>query len=253
MDYQFCARTDPGRVRGNNEDAVAFDAAVGLCVLADGLGGHNAGEVASQMATATVCEHLAEWLRAPGRPTGSAVLGQAMQACVLQVHRDIQRQAKVNPRQAGMSSTLVVGVFEGEQLVLGHIGDSRCYRWREGVLTQITKDHSRVQEQVDAGLLTPEQAATAAHRNLITRALGAGSQVELELHEHLVRPHDIYLMCSDGLSDMVSETEMKRILSTAQPLEQRAQALVDAANARGGRDNVTVLLAWAKSAAEGQA
>jgi protein phosphatase len=144
-----------------------------------------------------------------------------------------------------MGTTLVLGVFGDGRLTLGHIGDSRCYRLRGTDLAQITKDHSLLQEQMDAGLITPEQAATSTNKNLVTRALGVEDAVLLEVNEHRVEPGDIYLMCSDGLSDMVDDEGIAKILVQDVPLEQKVGLLVDAANANGGRDNISVLLAQA--------
>ncbi len=146
-----------------------------------------------------------------------------------------------------MGTTLVLGVFQDTRLMLGHIGDSRCYRLRDGEFVQITKDHSLLQEQMDAGLITPEQAATSTNKNLVTRALGVEDAVLLEVNEHRVDPGDIYLMCSDGLSDMVDNDNIAQLLATDAPLEQKVVQLIDAANANGGRDNISVLLAQAQS------
>jgi serine/threonine protein phosphatase PrpC len=140
---------------------------------------------------------------------------------------------------------LVVGVFRDDWLLLGHIGDSRCYRWRRGELTQLTRDHSLLQEQIDAGLLTPQQAAVSVNKNLVTRALGVESAVALEVTEHRVETGDLYLLCSDGLSDMVSDAMTAGLLAQPASLAQQADRLVAAANAQGGRDNITVLLAQA--------
>jgi protein phosphatase len=148
--------------------------------------------------------------------------------------------AKTNPQYKGMGTTLVLGVFHGSSLVLGHIGDSRCYRWRNGQLVQITKDHSVLQEQIDAGLNIAGQEAVP---NLLTRGLGTEPFVETEINLHQVMPGDVYLMCSDGLSDMVSEVQMAAILLTASPLEIKAKQLIAAANAAGGKDNISVVLA----------
>jgi protein phosphatase len=146
-----------------------------------------------------------------------------------------------------MGTTLVVGVFQDGRLMLGHIGDSRCYRLRNNHLEQITKDHSLLQEQMDAGLITPEQAATSTNKNLVTRALGVEDAVLLEVNEHKVDPGDLYLMCSDGLSDMLDDDAIAQILMGDGPLEQKTVQLIDAANANGGRDNISVLLAQANS------
>lgn len=250
MTYQFCARTDPGRARENNEDSVAFDESTHLAVLADGMGGYNAGEVASGMATAFIKSEMTRWLSEAGPHANAREVGRAMEICVDNANRSIFDAANANPHYSGMGTTLVVGVFHGSKLMLGHLGDSRCYRLRHGALAQITRDHSLRQEQIDAGLLTPEQAASFVNRSLVTRALGVEDATMLELNEHDVEPGDLYLMCSDGLSDMVDDGKIAQILETPDPLEQKAERLVGAANEHGGRDNITVLLVQVGAAAE---
>jgi protein phosphatase len=146
-----------------------------------------------------------------------------------------------------MGTTLVVGVFQDERLLIGHIGDSRCYRLRGDEFTQITRDHSLLQEQIDAGLITPEQAATSMNKNLVTRALGVEDSVPLEVNEHRVEPGDVYLMCSDGLSDMVDDDTLAQLLRSNSSLHDAAAQLIDKANANGGRDNISVLLARAEA------
>jgi serine/threonine protein phosphatase PrpC len=250
MIYKFCTQTDPGMARENNEDSVMVDEPTGLGVLADGMGGYNAGEVASGMATQFIHSEMARWLAQAGAQAGSKDIRRALEICVDNANLAIFNAANQNAQYAGMGTTLVVGVFQGENLLVGHIGDSRCYRMRHAEFVQITKDHSLLQEQIDAGLLTPEQAATSLNKNLVTRALGVDDTVMLEINEHMVEPGDLYLMCSDGLSDMVRDAEIAEILEMPAPLEQRAKGLIDAANARGGRDNITVLLVQVTATAE---
>jgi protein phosphatase len=250
MIYKFCALTDPGLVRDNNEDSVAFDPASGVAILADGMGGYNAGEVASGMATSIINAEMNRWLAEAARPASVQDLRRALEICVANANSAIFKAAHANALYAGMGTTLVVGVFQGVNLVLGHIGDSRCYRLRQGQMSRITKDHSLLQEQIDAGLLTLEQAELSANKNLVTRALGVDDAVLLEVHDHIVEPGDTYLMCSDGLSDLVRDQEIVRILQMATTAEQRAQALIDTANAHGGRDNITVLLVQVEAGSE---
>lgn len=250
MNYIFCAQSDPGRTRENNEDSVAFDEAMRLAVLADGMGGYNAGEIASGMASAFIKSELTRWLSQVGQQANVGEVRRAIEICVDNANRAIFNAANSNPLYSGMGTTLVVGVFLGPQLLLGHIGDSRCYRWRGNALLQITRDHSLLQEQIDAGLLTPEQAATSPNKNLVTRALGVESEVMLELHEHHVEKDDIYLMCSDGLSDMMDDAAIAGILQKGSSLADMVGELVSAANENGGRDNITVLLAQATGAIE---
>lgn len=242
MIYKFCTKTDSGRARENNEDAVAFDEVTGLAVLADGMGGYNAGEVASGMATELIMTEMTRWLSEVGARVSVRDIRRAMEICVDNANRNIFKAAAVHPQYAGMGTTLVAGVFHDTRLVVGHIGDSRCYRLRAGELSQITRDHSLLQEQIDAGLITPQQAATSVNKNLVTRALGVEDEAMLELNEYAVEGDDIYLMCSDGLSDMVPDAGIANILRTADTLAQKADQLVALANANGGRDNITVLL-----------
>lgn len=248
MIYEIFTETDPGLTRDNNEDAVTFDAATNLCILADGMGGYNAGEIASGMATAFIKSELGRWLSQAGKNANAKEVRRAMEICVENANHSIFNAANSNPQYSGMGTTLVVGVFQGMRLMLGHIGDSRCYRLRGTQFQQISKDHSLLQEQIDAGLITPEQALTSVNKNLVTRALGVEDAVLLEVNEHRVELGDIYLMCSDGLSDMIGDEEIAAILLASKSLDQIARQLVIAANNGGGRDNISVLLAQAKEA-----
>jgi protein phosphatase len=250
MIYKFCAKTDTGRARSNNEDAVAVDEPTRLAVLADGMGGYNAGEVASGMATAFITSEMSRWLTEVGVQARSKEVRRAMEICVDSANLSIFNASNSNAHYAGMGTTLVVGVFRDDALVLGHIGDSRCYRMRGGVLAQITRDHSLLQEQLDAGLITPEQAEHSTIRNLVTRALGVEEVVMLEVNEHAVELGDVYLMCSDGLSDMLNDATIAQLMTPEASLEHKAQALIDAANNHGGRDNISVLLVEVSEAVE---
>jgi protein phosphatase len=242
MIYNICAKTDPGRSRENNEDSVAFDANTKVVVLADGMGGYNAGEIASGMATAFIKSELSRWLAEAGAGAQLKEVRRAMEICVDNANLSIFNSANSNVQYAGMGTTLVVGVFRDDKLLVGHIGDSRCYRLRAGTLVQITKDHSLLQEQIDAGLITLEQAATSSIKNLVTRALGVEEMVILEVNVHQVEVGDLYLLCSDGLSDMVDDATIAKIVAVSSELTQKALNLVDTANHNGGRDNISVLL-----------
>lgn len=240
--YEFCALTDQGRVRSNNEDAVTVDVQAQVAVLADGMGGYNAGEVASRMATERIRECLAQWLHGDGRDAPTGELRQAMEVCVDSANRAIYEASHSHAQYAGMGTTLVVAAFRQDRLVLGHIGDSRCYRLRDGALQQITRDHSWLQEQIDAGLLTPEEAAVSGFRNLVTRAMGVEPTAALEVNEFQVQPDDLFILCSDGLTDMVDDGELQSLAASHEPLAERATRMVAAANQHGGRDNISVLL-----------
>lgn len=250
MNYRFYAQTDAGLTRDNNEDAYSCDEAAGVAVLADGMGGYNAGEVASRMAADMIRTEMGRWLTEAGAMATVQDIRRALEICVSHANTAVYQAAHDNTQYSGMGTTLVAGVFRGSDLIIGHIGDSRCYRLRQGELVQITRDHSLLQEQIDAGLLTPEQAALSMNKNLVTRALGADDSVLLEVREHRVEAGDLYLMCSDGLSDMIRDADIARILQQPLEPEQRTKALVDTANAHGGRDNITVLLVQVAAGAE---
>jgi len=243
MSFEYFHAVDAGRARSNNEDSVEVDTVNALAVLADGMGGYNAGEVASTMATSFIKTELGRWLHeAMGHATDTEVR-RAMDICVDNANRAIFNAANSNPQYAGMGTTLVVAVFRESRLLLGHVGDSRAYRWRAGRLSQITRDHSLLQEQIDAGLITAAQAKNAAHKNLVTRALGIDPGVEPELHEYRTQPDDIYLLCSDGLCDMVGDDDIALTLKAlGRHLNLATQQLVQMANDNGGRDNVSVIL-----------
>ncbi len=240
--------TDPGMVRSNNEDSIAADAANGLVVLADGMGGYNAGEVASGMATTLIATEIAQILQ-DVRPydvvagSNNVVAESLLRDQVLKANTSIFQAAQSQPQYAGMGTTLVVCLFYDNRVMVAHLGDSRLYRSRDGQFSRVTRDHSLLQEQLDAGLITPERAKTAQHKNLVTRALGIEPTVEPEIHEYETRPGDIYLLCSDGLCDMVEDEDIGMALSMlGANLKLAAQQLVQMANDNGGRDNVSVIL-----------
>ncbi len=243
MTLEFFSATDTGRARNNNEDSVAVDEPTELVVLADGMGGYNAGEVASGMATSFIKTELGRWLSEASENATDTDVRRAMDICVDNANRAIFNAANSNPQYAGMGTTLVVGVFRESRLLMGHVGDSRAYRLRASRLTQITHDHSLLQEQIDSGLITPEQAAFSANKNLVTRAVGVEDTVLLETHLHDVMPGDTYLLCSDGLSDMLDDESIAQLLLSHESLGEAAGALIDAANEAGGKDNISVVLA----------
>jgi len=245
------AKTDPGVVRSNNEDAVLADAAAGIVVLADGMGGYNAGEVASGMATALLGTELAKAFatRSPSDTVagGGSWAHAALVAEIDRANGAIHQAAQSQPQYAGMGTTLVVGVFHDNSVTVAHIGDSRLYRLRGDDFRQITRDHSLLQEQIDSGMLTPEQARHSQNKNLVTRAVGVDPAVEAEIHDHDVQPGDLWLFCSDGLNDMVEDEEIAMTLGALSAnLELCAGQLIQMANDNGGRDNVSVILVKVK-------
>lgn len=245
---EMAACSDTGQVRAHNEDSVLADPRRGLAVLADGMGGYNAGEVASGMATAVLGDELERAFasRAPemrlddGQPYARAALADA----IAHANAAILQAAQNQPQCAGMGTTLVAVQFYDDRLTIGHIGDSRLYRLRADALTQLTRDHSLLQEQIDGGIITREQARFSQNKNLVTRALGVEPAVAAELNDYDALPGDLYLLCSDGLNDMVEDEEIALTLSTlAANLPLCAAQLVQMANDNGGRDNVSVILA----------
>ena len=250
MEFEFYSQTDTGRVRTNNEDTVALDESCALAVLADGMGGYAAGEVASGMACEFIKAELGRWLSEAAANASDGDVRRAMDICVDNANRAIFSAANSIPTFGGMGTTLVVAVFRSGRLLMGHIGDSRGYRFRAGALQQVTKDHSLLQEQIDAGMLTPEQAQFAANKNLVTRALGVEDMALLETHQHEIQSGDIYLMCSDGLSDMLRDPQIAHVMAQHDSLPEMGAALVAAANEAGGRDNIAVVLVRAQGVAE---
>ncbi len=245
---EIVSRTDPGRVRSHNEDFVAQEPETGVVLLADGMGGYNAGEVASGMAARIVVEGLSHtWrgLTCNNRvvPESAGVAGKSIQKQVERANSAIFEKAQSEPQCEGMGTTLVVGLFYDNQLTVGHIGDSRMYRLRGESFEQITKDHSFLQEQVDSGVISKEDARKSRNKNLLTRALGIDPTVEAEINSFDVLPGDVFLLCSDGLNDMVDDEEVRLTLLTLQSnLALAGDQLVLAANDNGGRDNISVVL-----------
>ena len=245
---EVVSRTDPGMVRSHNEDAVFGSAEHGLVILADGMGGYNAGEVASGMATT----HLANSLTAlvPGaklqdihRETGKRIAHKHLIDEVAAANHSIYQAAQSQAQFAGMGTTLVMAWFYDNLVTVAHIGDSRLYRLRGEEFQQITRDHSLLQEQIDSGMITPEEAKYSQNKNLVTRAVGVDPEVDAEIHDYDVEPGDIYLLCSDGLNDMVDDEEIALTLQALSAnLELAADQLVQMANDNGGKDNISVIL-----------
>jgi serine/threonine protein phosphatase PrpC len=245
---EFATATDPGMVRSHNEDSIATDPQIGLAVLADGMGGYNAGEVASGIAVAMLSTEMKQALadREPHVTNGSS--GEPLAVALIKensakANAAIFQTAKSQPQYAGMGTTLVVALFYDNRMTVGHIGDSRLYRLRKSEFEQVTRDHSLLQEQIDSGMISKEQARYSQNKNLVTRAVGIDPEVDTEIHTYEVAAGDIYLLCSDGLSDMVVDEDIQATLETLQAnLPLAAKQLVQLANDNGGRDNVSVIL-----------
>lgn len=246
---EAAAITDCGQVRAHNEDAVFLDTGAGIAVLADGMGGYNAGEVASGLAVSLISQGLLQHLpfdkdlmRIDERTHRSAA-AQLVADQIALANRGILEAANAQAECAGMGTTLVMALFVNGRLCIGHVGDSRAYRWRKGVLEQVTRDHSFLQEQVESGILTEDEARHSTYRSLLTRALGIDPEVEAEISELDVEDGDLYLLCSDGLTDMLDAEDVRSIIGHGDvAVADIAAHLVAEANARGGRDNISVIL-----------
>lgn len=245
LEVAYC--TDRGLLRANNEDAVFVDAGLGLAILADGMGGYNAGEVASVMATSQLAENLGG-LVVSSRSEGAAALGgdalvHRISSEILAVNCDIFNVAQSAVEYVGMGTTLVLAFFHVQSLTVAHVGDSRLYRMRAGRLELLTHDHSLLQERLDNGMITPVQAEHADCKGLLTRALGVAPWVEPEIHQHDLMPGDLFLLCSDGLNEMVRDALIgDELRGAGESLQEVADELVQIALDHGGRDNVSVIL-----------
>ena len=246
---EFSEITDTGHVREHNEDAIGSNPEIGLMVLADGMGGYNAGEVASGIAVQIVSELSTEGAARENRDEIDPHSGLMRQSIVLRdavyrANKFIHQTAQSQSHCEGMGTTIVAAMFYDNKITIAHVGDSRAYRVRGGAFEQITLDHSLLQELVDRGFYTPEEAQRSTNRNYVTRALGVEPTVEVEVHEHDVLPDDVYLLCSDGLSDMVEDEDIHLTISTFNAsLDVVGKQLIELANDHGGRDNVSVMLA----------
>ena len=240
--------TDIGMVRKKNEDAIGYDSALGLLVLADGMGGHRGGEIASNMTVDTVIDLLQKQLPniKPGQIDSN--LGYSLESICIQEAIEsandlVFQAADANPRHSGMGTTVVVLQFYNNSLSLVHIGDSRCYRLRSDNFEQITKDHSLLQELIDRGFYTREEARNSLNKNLVTRALGIDPLVTADIQEEIVLKNDIYLLCSDGLTDYVEDEYIYLTIKRfSDNLEEAAKQLITKANQNGGKDNISVML-----------
>jgi serine/threonine protein phosphatase PrpC len=228
---QVTCKSDTGRQRRDNEDSAFAQAP--LFVVADGMGGAQAGEVASRLAVDTFAEELP--------PAGPGV-EERLAERVREANRRIHERARADREHAGMGTTLTAAYLQEDELVIAHVGDSRAYLLRDGALRRLTRDHSLVHELVERGKLTEAEAAEHPQRSIITRALGPEPTVEVDTWTYPVRPGDVLLLCSDGLTSMVSEDEVAEILAHGGALEHTGSELIEAANAAGGRDNITVVL-----------
>lgn len=243
--------THTGRVRTNNEDSVAEAPELGLIVLADGMGGHNAGEVASDIAVHAIVEVVRHYwhdpeLQAEQKPAARALL---LERALRTAHERIRERASSDAEHcAGMGTTATCCLIYGDRLTIAHIGDSRAYRLRDRQLTQLTRDHSVIEQLIEQGLYSRETASRLVRKNLVTRALGVEANVRIDVLNEDVRLHDLFLICSDGLTDMLSDETISRILDQPRmAASDLTRQLIDEALASGGHDNITVAIARVES------
>ncbi|MDP1896758.1 MAG: protein phosphatase 2C domain-containing protein [Sulfurimicrobium sp.] len=246
--WEFAGASDTGLVRPGNEDAIAWDAHFGLALLADGMGGYEGGEIASNLAIKTALESFskplaphwreAEWTR----KVNDAVL--KLYAAVSEANLTVHNTALTQTRYEGMGTTFLAAYFHGDRATLAHIGDSRIYLWRNRALKQLTVDHTMVQERIENGEITAGDAASDAYRGVLTRALGVDSVVEVDMREVSIQAGDVFLLCSDGCYDMLAYDDMAAIMSVYQEdPQQLVRQLLRQANENGGYDNISAIVA----------
>jgi len=229
--------TDTGLRRPLNEDAYFINTSCGCFVISDGVGGAAAGEVASRIFTSTVSETIKKEQTSSEQETISAI-----KQTFLKANSDIIEYAGQNPDHKGMACTAELLVVGSNGFVLGHVGDSRTYRYRQKNLIQLTRDHSFIQQQIELGKITEKDAKTHRYRNVILRAVGTEETIDVDIIRGKVRPGDIFMLCSDGLTDMVAEVDISACLGKSISLAEKVSNLVDLANHEGGQDNITVIL-----------
>ncbi|PCJ17552.1 MAG: protein phosphatase [SAR86 cluster bacterium] len=241
---KIAGHTDTGLRRKYNQDYIGFEQSSGIVVLADGMGGHKAGEVAAQMAVDSVLKTLQSLTQQESSVsiTGSQLL-EFVSNTISDSNSEIYQAAASCEEHDGMGTTIVAAIIEGSNIYVGHVGDSRLYLYREQVLRRITKDHSLVQSLIDKGFYTEQEARNASIGNVVTRALGSRAEVEVDTRRIEMETNDIFLLCSDGLTDMVSDWQIAEIInSNIQDIDRAANELVDLANKYGGKDNISVIL-----------
>lgn len=248
---EISSQTHPGRVRAHNEDSLSCEPSCGLVVLADGMGGYNAGEVASGITVSVLTTEIKHSLQ-DVRPEEKGeddedVAVELLRENVQKANASIFHAAQSQPQYSGMGTTVVAGLFYDNRVAVAHVGDSRMYRLRGDEFEAVTRDHSLLQEQIDSGMISKEDARLSRNKNLVTRAVGIDSEVATEVHVHDVEVGDIYLLCSDGLNDMVEDENIGGTLRALRSnITLAADQLVKMANDNGGRDNVTVILVKVK-------
>ncbi len=229
------AKTDTGNRRPNNEDAITFKkmkSGQAFVIVADGMGGHRAGEVASQLACKALHIQLQKitWNKAQ------------LIATIEEVNRSVYKTAQSHIEYQGMGTTIVLACINQDQLIVAHVGDSRCYQFEDGKLKALTRDHSLIEKMLEQGLIEKEDLGKSMRKNILTRALGVSSKIEITVSQFQLKKRGMLLLCSDGLTDMLDDIQIQQLLSSAESLKIMAQNLINAANEAGGRDNISVVL-----------
>ena len=245
---EVAGRTDPGCMRANNEDNWIIDEELGLLVVADGMGGHNSGEVASQIATQTILESardLASAKQSPPELDGEKSRSNParLEYMIRRANRAIFEKSSQGSKDKGMGTTVVAALIGDGALVVGHVGDSRLYLFRNNHLEALTQDHSLVADQVRRGMITPEEAQNSSFQNILTRALGTEAEVAVDVDEHPLLAGDVLLLCTDGLTKMVPEPQIEKALGEGGPPAVLCKRLIEMAIEAGGADNVTTVAA----------
>lgn len=237
ISFSYAGKSDVGLIRPNNEDAFVIAETSDYCLVADGMGGAAAGELASKIFADAVVEIFSS-----KNDSSEAVMVEKVQASFKIANTRILDHVQDNPEHKGMGCTAELLIVSSEGFVIGHMGDSRTYRMRDHRLQQLTKDHSLVQEQVDQGIISPEEARTHAMRNVILRAVGVKDRLALDILRGKVQVGDMFLLCSDGLTDLVEDRQIENILNQSASLSQKVDSLIGMAKDAGGKDNITVVL-----------
>ena len=244
LQVKIAGFTDIGLRRNHNEDHIGINQQLGIAVLADGMGGHQAGEVAAHMAVDTVLEKLQSLSERKSLvPITSSKLLEFISNTISHCNTIIFNAAESIDEHKGMGTTLVAAVIKDSRIYAGHVGDSRLYLFRDRTLIRITRDHSLAQDLIDKGFYTEEEAKTASVGHIVTRALGTKAEVEVDTIEHDALPNDVFLLCSDGLSDMVADWLIEETLADHRTdRNEAAKKLILLANRNGGKDNISVIL-----------
>jgi serine/threonine protein phosphatase PrpC len=245
----YKAVSDVGRKRKGNEDSLFVNPEQHLFVVADGMGGHAAGEIASKVAVESINEFVCltggdEEITWPfGLDENISYDGNRLKTAIRYANRKVLEATKEKSEYEGMATTVAAVLVDGDSGNIGHVGDSRVYLVRDGEISQLTSDHSWVNEQIQSGVISPDQARTHPLRNVVTRALGGKPDLQVDMQQHKAKAGDILLLCSDGLTTMIADDEIARLMrESGGDVDKAAQSLVSSANARGGEDNITVLL-----------